>query len=334
TLYDETRALSPQVKALFEVVRAQALEYARAFELVDAKAREIDRLESVLKNLSDSFRVELDEQFKETSQKLENYFERIDNVYEESFRRVEYLKDIEFTLSVAENMALRLKELETTLAPKLARFEELSAALTEYKQEQIDKGSSELEETLKGIADSVYQDMLADIREEGKRIENKIDLRQKFIEGRMINMENSFWEVRQDFAESSRRLSERMDRLRAAIAGINTSQQQLSKELKNRISLLKTEIDKKFMHIDTALRGSNAGNVFYNDAASNNGVNTDTVHNYAAALEAKINQLEVRFNSLKKERSAESKPKLESYKALVALSLLLGIASIIISLML
>lgn len=145
-------------------------------------------------------------------------------------------------------------------------------------------------------------------------------------------MENSFWEVRQDFAENTRRIGERMDRLRAAIAGVNTSMQQLSKEVKNKIAALKTEIDKKFMHIDLALRELNSGSMLFGDSVSNNGLNTETVHTYATALESKINQLEVKLNVLKNEKLSESKPKLDSYKALVALSLLLGIAAIIISL--
>ncbi len=213
----ETRALSPEVRGLFDTVRQQAEEYASAFISIERCREDFDTLNSkaaaLLNQMHDDVStalLDLQNGAEGTINSLNEKIRELDEKYIDLGDKYKNLDELSEIKDRHKAMIEVLTDLRAPLPALLARInneiDKCEIAIREFK----DKAYDELNRTLDRLGNKAKSDIGIRIELESRKLESRITLRQKLIEGKLQTVEQTIWAIRDEYSLEIRRINDRL----------------------------------------------------------------------------------------------------------------------------
>ena len=199
---DETKALSPEIKGLFDAIKMQALEYAHAFEVFESSQREYDNVIRKLDSATKGMKDELNSAISSANTSVIESLILLKNKTDETFRLGFDLKDIK---SFKDELDILRSDL-TQLHDKLFKqSEELDNAIKNFKK----KAETEIESTLMGVRGRAERDL----QNEAQKMEMRYSLRIKQIENAVINVDDDLKSLDDRLNSFARKISNEIENI-------------------------------------------------------------------------------------------------------------------------
>lgn len=197
---ENTRALSPEIKALFEKIKIQSAEYAKAFEMIEAERRAFVRLNEQMATLAKLIKDEADN----SSQTLRIHAESVISMLKAKLAET---LDLNFDLGNVKEFKTQISQMLDDLnnihSKVSAQSKEMESALKYFKK----KSDMELETAVDSMKDKIEKDIQA----EGQKVDSKVSLRQKQIESKLYSLDQTIKNAEDSFTAGIKRLTIEMD---------------------------------------------------------------------------------------------------------------------------
>jgi len=232
---DESKAISPEIKGLFETIKRQALEYSKAFEFFEETRQKIVQTQSELEDFAKHLSKELDERYHLLENTINDFISdfqqkhsSIENVFKE-LTRIEFLKnELERMYSDLKIQMLKVDNLLKTLENKLEmEFETYSKNLTDKFQNQV-------ESTL-------------------KMLEVKYALKFKSIDEKISNFDQKLLNQTVSQTRFSKIVYDEIDTLKEKLEQFKQILYEERQRIEARFGEFSEELNKKFIKLDQIL---------------------------------------------------------------------------------
>ncbi len=172
---EESKALSPEVKGLFDTVKQQAKEYTKAFDYLETQISELSHLKTYLEKFAEQIRndfntttVDLNKSIAEFVNEVELKSEKIQKVYD----NLDAIKELRDELYEANN---RIKR----------QIAETSTSLQSFKE----KSEFEINTALSNISNTIEKEIESNIQ----RLELNISLKLRQFQSKLLNYDQKIW---------------------------------------------------------------------------------------------------------------------------------------------
>lgn len=175
---EESKAISPEVKGILDIIKKQAEQYNEAFQTFAKQSNQHDRLVENLRNLHNNYKLELSEEaakFKRTADTV------IGMLKNENARTVK----LSLKLQDLHELQDKFEELNTRFISVVKEGQEYITHLEDYIGEFRGRAETELNQTIDQVKDQIEDK----ITKASEKSEMKIALRQGQIEGNIINFD-------------------------------------------------------------------------------------------------------------------------------------------------
>lgn len=197
---DETGALSPEIVGLFMKIQSQAEEYSKAFDMLEKSRKEFDVSVAKLNELESHVRHDSELAISRINTNVLESLIILKNRTEDTVRLTIDLGDIKTFKQSLE----ALKDDLTQLQSKLNRqSDDIDSALRFFKK----KSEMELESTLQNLKTKMDKE----IHSEGQKIELRLNLRFKQVEGVFISFDERIKSLEDSASTAIKRLSLEID---------------------------------------------------------------------------------------------------------------------------
>ncbi|MGB9913312.1 MAG: hypothetical protein ACPLRO_08100, partial [Candidatus Kapaibacteriota bacterium] len=147
---EESKAISPEIKGLFETIKRQALEYSKAFEFFEQTQQEIRNKLRELDNFSLNISNSLDEKIKFLENTLNDFvveFQQKTATFENVYKNLEHIEHLKNDLTRLHS-ELKVKLLEVDNLVKTLE-NKIEMEFETYAQKSMERIEEETESTLK-----------------------------------------------------------------------------------------------------------------------------------------------------------------------------------------
>lgn len=232
---DESKAISPEIKGLFETIKKQAIEYSKAFEFFEETRQRIIQTQSELEDFAKHLSKDIDERFHLLEDTINEFIadfqqknSTIENVFKE-LSRIENLKnDLERMHSELKVQMLKVDNLLKTLENKMEmEFETFSQSLT-------DKFKDQVESTL-------------------KMLEVKYALKFKSIDEKISNFDQKLLNQTVSQSRFSKIAYDEIDTLKEKLEQFRQILYEERQRIEARFGEFSEELNKKFIKLDQIL---------------------------------------------------------------------------------
>ncbi|HPI20502.1 MAG TPA: hypothetical protein PKY56_09030 [Candidatus Kapabacteria bacterium] len=172
---EESKALSPEVKGLFDTIKHQAKEYTKAFDYLETQISELSHLKTYLEKFAEQIRndfntttVDLNKSIAEFVNEVELKSEKIQKVYD----NLDSIKELRDELYEANN---RIKRQITETSTSLQNFKE--------------KSELEINSALSNISNTIEKEIESNIQ----RLELNISLKLRQFQSKLLNYDQKIW---------------------------------------------------------------------------------------------------------------------------------------------
>ncbi len=172
---EESKALSPEVKGLFETVKQQAKEYTKAFDYLENQISELNHLKTYIEKFAEQIRndfntttVDLNKSIAEFVNEVELKSEKVQKVYD----NLDAIKELRDELYEANN---RIKR----------QIAETSTSLQSFKE----KSDLEINTALSNISNTIEKEIESNIQ----RLELNISLKLRQFQSKLLNYDQKIW---------------------------------------------------------------------------------------------------------------------------------------------
>lgn len=211
---EETKAIRPEIKELFDIIREQAYQYSDAFRSLEEKIAELEFIkEDVLENS------------RKTSRKLELKFFSLKD---------ELKNEIDLLLDKTKGFS-DIYDRAKSAGKALDRMEELRIDLENTKKELegfINKQDERKDIDLNDLMHKVRASVEREKSSISQKIEVRLALRIKQIESKLIEYNQKLWRMSESNVRDYNKLSEEIADFNIALAGLKNA----SRDYKNSIS--------------------------------------------------------------------------------------------------
>lgn len=200
---ESTRALSPDIRGLFDLVQHQAIEYSKAFELFEKNRRDFEFMVDQMRALSKSIREESDATIKELNTSVMDSLIILKNRTEETISNGIELKNIK---QFRDDIESKLNIIEALQDKLNKQSEELDSAIKFFRK----KSEMELESTLITVKSKLERE----IQNESQKIEAKVGMRLKQIENVIVNIDENAKSLEDRHSNQLKKLMSEMDSIK------------------------------------------------------------------------------------------------------------------------
>jgi hypothetical protein len=258
----ESKAISPEVKGLFETIRSQAKEYAIAFQTLDNSVKEFYSIKESLSKLSEQLKIQVDNSI------------------------IDLNKHVTDTLSYIETKTDKTIKIYDDLQ-SIRDFKDL---LSEF-YESIKKKSVEYDSTLQSIrakADVEMELIISNIKNriekevenETQKSEMRIVLKLRQMESKLLAYDQKLWSLNENQSREFKNILDEIDLLRNYVQSYKQATDEVRKKFETHFSQIETEISKKmeyFRSLVSSFESEIKSNGFgkYNDEQKLNNKNLE-----------------------------------------------------------
>ncbi|ROL57716.1 hypothetical protein D9V84_03050 [Bacteroidetes/Chlorobi group bacterium Naka2016] len=232
---EESKAISPEIKGLFETIKQQAIEYSKAFEFFEQTQREIvsklKELDEFAQNISNS----LDGKVKIIEDAVNNFvedFQQKSANFEIFYRNLEYVEKLKNELTKL-NSELKVKLLEVDNLVKTLE-NKIEMEFENYAQKSMERIEEETESTL-------------------KMLEVKYSLKFKSIDEKLTNFDQKLLNLTVSQSRFSKAIYDDVDTIKENLQLIRQNIYEERQRIEGRFSEFSEELNKKFIRLDQIL---------------------------------------------------------------------------------
>lgn len=276
---EDTKAISPQVKGLVETIRSQAVEYTKAFEKLYFLIKDVEDQKKYISNLTDKTIKETRLKTDELEKMIHDYLEMIDSKVSKTLDIYDDLSEIRLFKDSMANLFDKLKRQEVESDNLIDSFKvrantEIEAILTN-SQQRIEKG----------------------VEQEVQRLEIKLSLRNKHLEGKVLNIDQKLFNISENVARTVKTLTTEIDTLKDYFTNTTYANEKLKKQIESKIFDADKTIDLKIERLEDMI------NSFQKDI---NQKLEKTKYLSIDSINTELNQLRKQFKEMDKDQTSVS----------------------------
>jgi predicted nucleic acid-binding Zn-ribbon protein len=232
---DESKAIGPEIKGLFETIKKQAIEYSKAFDFFEQTKRDI-----ILKLQElDNFTENISKLLEEKVEFLENRFNDFVTSFQEKTAKIE---NVYQNLEQIESLKNELSKLHSDLKVKLLEVDNLMKTLENKVEMEFENYTQKTIQRIEEQTDSTL-----------KVLEVKYALKFKSIDEKLSNIERNMLNLTVSQSRSSRAIYDDIDTLKENIQLIKQSFYEERQRIEGRLAEFSEELNKKFIRLDQIL---------------------------------------------------------------------------------
>lgn len=221
---ENNRALSPEVKSLFESVKGQVKDYNNSFEILTREMKNLERQ-----------RVTVVDAMTMLTQRVEDKIKNLQDIHDSA------IKELDETTEKAENLRGELLEVQRVRIQLQDQSEsiskyilELQAAINEFKY----KSDKELAQTIAMIEQKVEDEL----EKESQKIEVRLSMKVKQLETKVQTNEQRLMHLNENTKKDFRAMANEVEGVKSDTSRLT----QISDELNNAILLQNDELETSF----------------------------------------------------------------------------------------
>ena len=217
---EDSKALSPEAKGLFETVRSQAKEYENAFELLDYEIKELQIQREMYINSAEQLRADVNNAILELSKNVEDTLSNIDSKTNKAIKIYDELDNIR-----------QLKNSLTLLSEALKKQElEFETSLQSFKA----RSDLEIETALANLNNTIEKE----IDNEAQKIEVRMALALKQVQTKLLNYDQRIWSLSDMQTRDFKNFNEEISILKSRITNLTVEMENLRKFTETKTSEL------------------------------------------------------------------------------------------------
>ncbi|MFP4368775.1 MAG: hypothetical protein ACLFR2_04270 [Candidatus Kapaibacterium sp.] len=236
-----TKAISPEIQGLFDVIKKQAEDYNTAFALIEQELEHVALLRRNLNIERDEYRDKIDKLIIELKEKVDDTLIYLGQQLQRSKELVDDLSGIKELRSVLDNTRIEMQGIRNNISGYEADLEEMKKNYYSLISAFREKSESRLDETL-NMLESTINDK---IKDEGRRIEASIALRQKVLDGKLQGYEKIAWTINERVNSDLTAMGREIDQLKSIATGINSVADTHNRELLEKIMQINNRLNDK-----------------------------------------------------------------------------------------
>ncbi len=280
---EDSKALSPRVKALYEKVRKQATEYSEAFEVISMQVKEAENLKKEVDEKLEYLELLVDASIEDVHNKVEASLEETKNRTSKILDTYEELENIS---KLADSLQMRselFKSLSTKMTESLSDFETNAAT---YLDNLIKEVKTKTDKVLSS---------------ETNKLELKISVKIRSFENTILNLEdriNGF--LNTQYAKGRKRVND-VESLKDKFDSMKRSFDNMNVMVVERFGKFDSEINKKIRVVEQTLDKFREKLMIeiYGSIEPKSGEKPeshDTLKKNIQTIEQKLGRLEVNFS--------------------------------------
>jgi predicted nucleic acid-binding Zn-ribbon protein len=232
---DESKAIGPEIKGLFETIKKQDIEYSKAFDFFEQTKRDIIvKLQEL-----DNFTENISNLLEEKVEFLENRFNDFVTSFQEKTAKIE---NVYQNLEQIESLKNELSKLHSDLKVKLLEVDNLLKTLENKVEMEFENYTQKTIQRIEEQTDSTL-----------KVLEVKYALKFKSIDEKLSNIERNMLNLTVSQSRSSRAIYDDIDTLKENIQLIKQSFYEERQRIEGRLAEFSEELNKKFIRLDQIL---------------------------------------------------------------------------------
>lgn len=232
---DESKAISPEIKGLFETIKRQAIEYSKAFEFFEKTKQEILAKLQELDNFAQSISNSLDEKVKFLENTLSDFivdFQQKTATFENVYKNLEQIEKLKNDLAKLHS-DLKVKLLEVDNLVKTLE-NKIEMEFETYAQKSMERIEEETDSTL-------------------KMLEVKYALKFKSIDEKLSNFDQKMLNLTVAQSRFSKAIYDDIDTIKENLHLIRQSLYEERQRIEGRFSEFSEDLNKKFIKLDQIL---------------------------------------------------------------------------------
>lgn len=229
---EEIKALSPEFKGLFEVIKRQALEYSKAFEFFEEEKKELVRKQIELQQIGKLLTQEIDEKI----QSIEERITAFTTSFEEKYQNfLEIYAELENIHTLIKN----LQTLQSNLQSRSLEVENLVTSIQNKYLQEFQNTQKELIQKLDNEMDSVI-----------KKLEVKYALKFKSLDDKFISVEQKLLNQTITQSRQYKILYDDIDTLKDSLQNIKSIIYEERQKIETRFIEFNEELNKNLKMFD------------------------------------------------------------------------------------
>lgn len=247
----ETKAISPEIKGLFDTIKIQAAQYADAFDQFDNTRKEFEEFSAELRKIHSDLYTKTNSELNNYSEIYDDLINLIKNEYSKVHLHYQELSDLKKlqdsyfeTLQKINNLNITVESQSSELKTYFAEYSELVESLKKSSETKVDEFLSDSLSRIDEVVKTKYQ-----------KFENQITTKIRKIDGKVISNDAMFYSLQDQYSNDFKSILREIDSFKKAIIQI-----ELSKNNPNDPSSQKSfinEFDIKMHNIDQKVKTLN-----------------------------------------------------------------------------
>lgn len=229
---DETKALSPEFKGLFETIKKQALEYSKAFEFFEEEKKEILRKQIELEQIAKLLSVEIDEKIQILEDRISSFFTSFEEKHQNFL-------EIYSELDKIRNLSKELQTLQSNLNVRMIEIDTLLTTLQNKYLQEFQNIQNDLTEKLDNEIDSAI-----------KRLDVKFALKFKSLDEKFISIEQKLLHQTISQSRHSKIIFDDIDTLKDNLQNIKNIVYDERQKIETKFKEFNEELNKKLIIFD------------------------------------------------------------------------------------
>lgn len=194
---ENSKAISPEIKALFDTIKLQAKDYADAFDILDKEIKELKTLKDSVANLA----IKLHE-------RVESTLNESNKIFQDTFATLE--PKVNKVIKVYDELD-GIRELKESLITLHASLKRHSYEFNSSLEALTNRAEVEIDSTLLNLRNRIEKE----VESETQKIEVKIALKLRHLEGKILGFDQKIWNMSDAQAREYKSLSDEIDSIRS-----------------------------------------------------------------------------------------------------------------------
>ncbi|GAB5465231.1 MAG: hypothetical protein Kapaf2KO_06670 [Candidatus Kapaibacteriales bacterium] len=297
----KTKAISPEVKELFETVSKQAELYKGAFARIQDELEKLENERVTLEELREN----IDERYQETVSSLSKMLEEhIGEVNRKSERSLNIGNELE-----------ELDELRNELTDLRNGLKTGLSTLNEAKDEFEKRGSSAIESAIIDLQDNIGEKL----RTEAEKIEVRLSVDSNKSKQRIVDLDSRLRSITDKLSKENRQLAEESTQSTTAIRVIASELQELKDNIGSQLKSQKAEVKETIQEFQKSSKSEGK-----NSSGQASGEELRKTTNKISKIELQLKKSERKLDNLKNDVSSDSKK--------LSMSMILSVIAVLCSL--
>ncbi len=322
----DTQSIRPEIKGLFDTIREQSIKYNEAFEHLERQTYAYRLFMNELNELADNVKTTLNNKIRNIDVKVEDSIRVLKLETAKTINKYTELKDLKYLQDSYQHAIDAINQIKETFDRHIEVnkriVNEFERTLADFKK----KSNNELEIFI--VESQTKINTIA--ANEFAKLEDKIAIRQRQIEGRLVGFDQNFWSNTERVNNELKQLGKEFDGMKSIISSINHMADEQAKKLKLQFDATNEKMETRIEFLNELIKDFEfkLANFEKNSSDKNktgthfNVVKTDS-ENRIYALEKRVTEILAEFDTSQKN---DSMPKIVSI-----ISLFLSISAIVIA---